>query len=273
MTIRIASVSYLNTAPLMTGLDRLGGLSVQPEVPARLIDTLEAGSADLALISAVDLARSAEPLTAVPVGMIGCAGPTLTVRVFSRVEPRQIRRIHADTDSHTSAVLAQVLVAEATGVVPELVPFDAPGEPAGDAEAVLLIGDKVVTSPPPEGFDHGFDLGEHWHALTGFPFVYAVWACRSADAGSEAVIAAADLLDRQRRRNRTRPDWIVTTKAGRAGWTDDLARHYLGGLLRYEVGPDERAGLQRFLTMAADLGLAPRWTPRWLGDQPGDPGA
>src|SRR5262249_20813210 len=143
---------------------------------------------DMGLVSLIDYARSPEPLILIPAGMIGCDGPTLTVRLFSAVEPRRIRQVHADTESHTSVALAKLVLAQQYGRGDvELVNFDARSLRAGDddknwPETLLLIGDKVVTdAPPAERYPHQVDLGEAWKALTGLPFVYAVWMCR-ADA-------------------------------------------------------------------------------------------
>src|SRR5262249_40517074 len=150
-------------------------------------------------------------------------GPTMTVRLFSSVPLERVEAIHADTDSHTSVILAQVLLHKLHGIRPRIIDFDArervavSGGPAAPAPAlsdwpatVLLIGDKVVTDHPPQGrYTHQLDLGEAWHQLTGLPFVYAIWMCRDADAASQRVAAAAALLDRQRRRNQMRLNWII----------------------------------------------------------------
>lgn len=285
--IPVGTVRYLNTAPLITGLDKARDLEMIRAVPANLApmlgseldpdlgdqaqDTLERAS--IAIVSVVDLAQSKTPLTAVPVGMIGCEGPTLTVRMFSRVPLDKVTTIHADTDSHTSVMLARLLVKDATGRLPDVADYDAreqavAKDPAGWPETVLLIGDKVVTDTVPAvRYPHQHDLGAWWNQITGLPFVYAVWACRSEDAGSEEIAHAAMILDRQRRRNRARLDHIVSAKASQAGWPDDLARRYLGELLRYEVGPREREAAQRFLDLAADNGLVPRHQITWAALQ------
>jgi hypothetical protein len=54
-------------------------------------------------------------LVMLPVGMIGCDGATLTVRVFSRVPMEKVREVHADTDSHTSVVLCRVVLEKLLG--------------------------------------------------------------------------------------------------------------------------------------------------------------
>ena len=83
--IRVGCVSYLNTVPLIEGLERCEGVELVRAVPSRLGAMLEAGEVDVALASLIDAARSRIPLAALPVGMIGCDGPTMTVRLFSNV--------------------------------------------------------------------------------------------------------------------------------------------------------------------------------------------
>lgn len=267
-TVRIGCVQYLNAVPLIEGLRTWKDGEVITAVPSRLIHMLMDKQVDVALASVIDAAvwsGSGTGAVLLPAGMIGCDGPTLTVRVFSRVEPSRITRVHVDTDSHTSRALCAVVLRRLTGRVVELVDFDArervaPASPSpiGEwPEAVLLIGDKVITDPPPAGvYPHQLDLGAAWKELTGLPFVYAVWMCRAGEEDSEAVRTAFVVLDRARRHNQTRMDWVVATHASKKHWPLDQAQNYLGRLLRYEVGEPEREAVEKFVRMAAELGLA-----------------
>lgn len=271
--IRVACVRYLNTVPLIEGLDKLRGLTLTPVVPAGIARMVASDEADIGLVSLVDAARANDPgLALLPVGMIGCDGPTLTVRVFSSVPMDQVRELHADTDSHTSVILAQLLFAKLHGIRPTVIDFDARERmPVGAQhsarstehsldeawpETLLLIGDKVVNdSPPAVRYPHQLDLGEAWHRLTGLPFVYAMWACRADRADSPEIRLGAQLLERQRCHNQTRIDWIVAKHAPEHRWPLDLAGKYLGSDLRFEVGPREREAAERFIAESAALGL------------------
>jgi predicted solute-binding protein len=136
-------------------------------------------------------------------------------------------------------------------------------------QTVLLIGDKVVTDHPPEGrYPYQLDLGEAWHNLTGLPFVYAMWMCREQDADSQHIATGAALLDRQRRRNTMRLDWIIDRRAPEARWPREQASKYLGSLLRYAVGDREREAVALFLSQSAALGLVSPRTPRWSKGEP-----
>ncbi|MCX5661589.1 MAG: menaquinone biosynthesis protein [Planctomycetota bacterium] len=263
---RIGCVSYLNAKPLIDGLDGLPDPVVRFDVPSRLLEELRTGGVDIALCPVIDYFRSPVPLEIVPVGGIGCRGPTLTVRLFSRVPLDQIRTIHADTDSHTSVALLRVLLAERLSLRPRIIDFDTreTAEAAAGAgvtpplEAMLLIGDKVVTdAPKPELYPHQIDLGESWHALTGLPFVFAVWMTR---AGTELGDLPA-LLESRRILNAGRIDEIVQRYAAVSRWQAVLAKHYLGTLMRYVVGDEELDAISRFAESAYRLGLIDELRP------------
>lgn len=265
-TTRIGCVSYINTRPLIDGLDALEGLELTRSVPSAMAGLLERDEADVALVSLIDAARSAVPLAVVPAGMIGCDGPTLTVRVYAQVPLERVTRLHADTDSHTSVALSRVLFRDRFGVDLEVIEYNArervPVRPGSDEcssewpEALLLIGDKVVTdSPPAVRYPWQMDLGEAWKEQTGLPFVYAVWMCRRDRVGDPRVSRAAMLLDRQRRHNQTRIDHIVTSRAPEHRWPEDLASRYVGGCLRFEFDGRSRAAAGAFLARCRALGL------------------
>lgn len=275
--IRIAAVRYLNTAPLIEGLDQLEGVKLMPTIPAAIAPMVMRNEADLGLASIVDAARSNGTLAILPVGMIGCDGPTLTVRIFSKAPMHEIDTLHTDTDSHTSVILARLLLAKQYDLHVEVARFDARERVLGSGlpihsetieeawpRSVLLIGDKVVTDHPPESrYPYQLDLGDAWKKLTGLPFVYAAWVCRAAEAMEPQIRTAAAILDRQLRHNQTRLDWIVSSRAREAHWPEPLARRYIGELLRYRLGPREREAVGVFLREARSLGLIERDGVEW----------
>jgi chorismate dehydratase len=263
---RIGCVSYVNTLPLIHGLDKLAGFELIPAVPAALLDQLVRGETDIALVPIVDFQRSSKPLQLIPAGMIGCDGPTYTVRLYSSCPPAEITTVHADIDSHTSVILMQILLREMHNVTPRIVPFNArertaEGKVIEWPDAVLMIGDKVVTdSPPSVRYPYQLDLGEAWRVMTDLPFVYAMWMCRDqlTDDQARRIGAAAATLDRQRRHNLQRIDQFIALAASPRGWPTDLARRYFTEMLRYAVGPREREAVDVFFDKAHQLGLLPR---------------
>jgi chorismate dehydratase len=272
--LKLGYVQYLNTLPLVEGLSQCADLAMHPAVPSKLADMLVSGQVDLALASLVDATRAASdtpaathtPLALVPCGMIGCDGPTLTVRLYSAVPWARVDRLHADTDSHTSVVLARLILDMVFGRRVELVDFDtrahanklASATNTDWPETLLEIGDKVVTDAPPDArYPHQLDLGAAWKDLTGLPFVYAMWMCRASEADSPSIAWGAQLLERQRRRNTARLDWLVSRASAQRRWPEELARHYVRDCLRYEVTPEARQGAERFIHEASRRGLLP----------------
>lgn len=254
-SIRLACVRYLNTAPLIHGLDRLQGLTLLPCAPADISGMVFRSEAELGLASIVDALRAPAETVLFPVGMIGCDGATLTVRVFSRVPLANVRVLAADRESHTSVVLARLIMKRSLGVSVDVTDYRE-GDPW--PEAVLLIGDKVIINHPPESlYPHQLDLGLAWKELTGLPFVYAMWMARAAAADDPRVVLAARLLDRQRRHNAGRMEWLVRTYAPKAGWPLETARRYLCDLLRYEVTRGAMDAVRVFGEMARAEGLLP----------------
>jgi chorismate dehydratase len=254
----VGCVGFLNAGPLIDGLE---GVSVRFDVPSRLTERLLRGETTVALCPVIDYHRSATPLELVPSGSIACAGPTLTVRLFSRRPLERLRSVHVDGDSHTSVALLRVLLAERLGRVPTLRPLD----PARDAEAeaVLLIGDKVVTNPPPAGrFPHQWDLGRMWAELTGLPFPFAMWMTRQ---GTE-LGDLPERLARTRRRNQHRIAALARAWAPHHGWSAAQAETYLGRMLRHDAGPDVRGGMERFAALAERHGVIESAQPLRLAE-------
>jgi chorismate dehydratase len=281
-SIRIGCVQYLNTLPLIEGLRTWRDVEIIPAVPSKLIGLLLDGHVDIALASVFDCATAPEPVTLIPAGMIGSSGPTLTVRLYAQTPLDQITQLSVDSDSHTSRALAEVLLYKLLERRVEVVDFAASTSPSPAhapvaptwPQALLLIGDKVVTAAPPSGlYPHQLDLGAAWKQLTGLPFVYATWMCRSFDAQSPKIHLAAAMLDRQRRHNATRLDWLVSARASEKHWPTDLAQTYVGTYLKYDLREPEREAITKFLSWSADLGLCPRTQPTWLNTNTSDANA
>jgi chorismate dehydratase len=224
-------------------------------VPSALLPLIESRTVSAALLSAVDYQLCRDDLLLVPAGMIGCNGPTLTVRIFSRVPIPDINTLHADIDSHTSVMLAQVILQKRYAVKPTLLPFDRTtlGDITHDGpDTLLLIGDKVVNAAPADAaYPHQLDLGEEWKLLTGLPFVFAMWMMRK-DHTSPAL---ARLLADAQQRGAEMTEQLLDRYATDRGWPRELARRYFTDYLRYRVTPQDREGLALFFQMAGELGI------------------
>lgn len=259
--IRIGAVSFLNTLPLIDGLSTLRDVDLKLSVPSLLLDSLLNGETDIALCSSIDYQRSPEPLVIIPAGVLACAGPTLTVRLYSTKPIETIEEVYCDTDSHTSIALMQILLAEKYNIKPHCIDYEARehvahNKPVPWPDAMLLIGDKVVTdSPPAVRYPHQLDLGELWHELTGLPFVFATWMAKRSNPLIDRLAILGAALDRQRRHNRMRLDQIIGKRAENRGWPADLAREYLKQRLTFDLDEHALAGLELFYDKSHRHGL------------------
>ena len=251
----LGAVSFFNTLPLIDGLERVNDLRILQDVPSRLINHLMSGETDISLCSVIDHQTSPQEIELVPVGLIGCDGVTDTVGLFSRCPIKEITQVACDTDSHTSVVLLQVILAQYFGIQPAIVPFNA-SEHNPIPDSVLLIGDKVIhQAPSVETHPHRIDLGEAWKMLTGLPFVFGAWFQRSGDDDRrEHANRIAILLDHCRRHNRERIDSIIAREAPLRGWNQEHARRYLCEYLRFSPTPERIEAIREFHRRALDIG-------------------
>lgn len=246
----VGAVSFLNTKPLIDGLDRRPGITLKLAVPAELPALLETDQADAVLVPTVDFGRNRPDWRIVSDGCIASDGQTMTVRIFSRVPPDRITTLHVDGDSHTSVVLAQVLWRRLYDRALPVQRIDARREPLDRCQAVLLIGDKVVSGPARQ-FGFEVDLGGAWKQLTGLPFVFAVWAGkRRSDLGQ-----LSQLLDAARDRGVARAAELARIHGPSNGWPVELAARYLTQYLSFALTPRYHKGLELFLDMAEKMDL------------------
>jgi chorismate dehydratase len=191
---------------------------------------------DAALIPAFALGD--EPGTRAVAGVaIGSDGPVRSVLLYCRRRPGEIRHWAPDPDSLSSNALVLILLAERYGLHPGTASRE-------EADAVLVIGDPALKGLG-GSWQEVLDLGEAWRALTGKPFVYAVWAIRE---GVDAP-GLPDLL-REAKRN-----GVAALAASGYGLLPPAELDYLRHAIRYDLGEREREGLDLFLGKARRLGL------------------
>jgi chorismate dehydratase len=253
--VRIGAVGYLNARPLTWALDRAPERwRMRYDLPSVCSGLLLAGEVDLGLVPSVDYLQSDDYRVVGGVG-IGSRGRIASVALYTRRPLGEIRRIALDTSSRTSVTLIRVLCRHHFGIDPAFVPH------GPDLAAMMRTGDAgLLIGDPAFDADHAalglrkIDLGEAWEAMTGLPFVYAAWTGRRGAVSAAAVEAlqAAQAAGVQ-------ATDVIAAEYGRGDASRTArAAAYLRDNVRYGLGPEEAAGLQRFLDYAADLGLAPR---------------
>jgi chorismate dehydratase len=255
--VRLGAVSYLNTKPLVEGLEARPDLfSVRFDVPAQCAALLHEGRIDVGLIPAVEYLRGDYRI--VPDIAIGSDGPVASVALFTKVPLGDIRTLALDISSRTSVALTRILCAVKWKIAPKLIANE-PNMRAmlARADAALVIGDLALDIDPVATGVTKVDLGSEWREFTELPFVYAMWS------GREGVVAAAHVAELQATRHRG--EAAVAQIAERVGGGDprrvERVQHYLRDNLKYALGEREIAGLRRFHQLAAEQGLVPGLRP------------
>ena len=254
---RIGAAPYLENLPLLAGLEQFSDVDLVQAPPSEMIEMLISRLVDVALLPSIDLQHAEESLVVIPAGCISSTGRTFTARVYSQVRPNEIGTLWADMASHSSLTLAKLLWAENYRRLLRVIPFDPVLEHAPhDAEAVLLIGDKVVADPP-LGFDWQLDLGAMWFELTGLPFTFNAWA--TVEEADHAAIYERLLAARMR--GLTRLEQIANRHGPLHGWPEDLALRQLSRHTRFEFTDDHRDGLEEFFDRAESFRIIDRARP------------
>jgi len=254
MPIRLGAVSYLNTRPLVHGLDgQPERFAVRFDVPSRCAELLSENKVDLGLIPSIEYAQNAD-YRIVPGVSIASTGPVASVALFSRRQPSEIGTIALDTSSRTSIALLKILCAQWFEIEPRYVPMEPDlAAMVKKCDAALVIGDNALFADHDALGLEKIDLGEEWVGMTGLPFVYAFWTGRPGAADSDAVTALLEARNRGVAATSTIAQHSFPNNPGRAS----IADRYLREHIKYDLGRPEEAGLRRFYELAAEIGIVP----------------
>ncbi|MGZ5254994.1 MAG: menaquinone biosynthetic enzyme MqnA/MqnD family protein [Flavitalea sp.] len=175
--IRVGAVSYLNTKPLLYGIERH---SVRKEIdlvtgyPAIVAQMLVDDEIDVGLVPVAATRRMKEWHIASDY-CIGTMGQVASVCLFSEVPMNEIKKVYLDYQSRTSVNLARILLDEYWNQ--NVIYIDAQGEDFRNeikgTTAGVVIGDRALEQRLRSTYI--YDLGEAWKNHTGLPFVFAAW--------------------------------------------------------------------------------------------------
>lgn len=252
--LRLGAVSYLNTKPLVYGLESMREtFEVRFDVPAVCATLVHEGTVDLGLIPAIEYIRGSQDYWIVPDVAIASDGDVASVAIFAKVPIGQVRSLAIDVSSRTSAALTRILCAKRWGIAPAF----APAAPDLDtmlatADAALVIGDPALEIDAAARGLLKYDLGGEWRALTGLPFVYAMWSGRE---GAASAAHCAALLAARKQGEANLPQIAQAVAAGDPA-LEARSLVYLRDNLKYGLGDREAAGLRRFLELGVEVGVA-----------------
>jgi chorismate dehydratase len=239
--IKVGAVSYLNTKPLLYGIehsDLVNEIELSVEYPAELARKLKGGQIDIALL----------PVAAIPgiensriVSNYGIAadGAVASVCIFSQVPMEKIETLYLDYQSRTSVRLAQLLLEKQWNKKVEY--KDAPEnfiDYINGKNAGVIIGDRALKQLT--NFEYIYDLSAAWKEMTGLPFVFAAWVTNKD--------LPEDFLKRFDDANASGLKNIDKVVAENSFPYYDLDKYYRENI-QYFLDDKKREGLELFLSM------------------------
>ncbi len=256
--IRVASVHYLNADPLTWGFEHGAvrrSVRLSRHAPSRIPDLLASGEVDVGLIPSIEYQR-VDGLELLPGMGVGSNRRARSVLLVSSRPMESIRSVALDGNSRTSAALLRIVLAHrrVTGVAFSEHP-PALRDMLADHDAALIIGDPALTCDT-SGL-RVWDLGAEWHAITGLPFVFAVWAKRTVTYLPEGAGPFLASL----REGLAHIDDISGAMATPLGLPARSLQEYLRVDLHYDLGEQEARAMDLFFRQARELGLVPGHRP------------
>jgi len=270
--LRVSVVRYLNTAPLVWGLehDPRKRYELSYATPAACAEALRTGRADVGILPSIEY-QTIPGLKLIPHVAIASERKVESVLLVSKGPARKARRVALDAGSRTSAALVKILFARHWKADPEYV------EAAPDlarmleqADAALLIGDPALRvalhGAHAEVSEisnlHIYDLAEEWWRLANLPFVFAVWAVRAERVRTPQ---AARTLTRDFQRSRddglAHLREIARAAAARLELPGGQLERYLQHSIQYRLDAPHCVGLESFYRLAHELRLIERARP------------
>jgi chorismate dehydratase len=250
--LRVGIVNFLNSKPLAWGFLKghhadLFAPSYHP--PAMVARMLGQGNLDVGLIPSIEVQRIPR-LRVLPDICVAARHEVRSVLLLSRCPPEEIRRVALDQNSRTSVALLRILLRERWNVDPEyLHERPDPERMLTEADAALIIGDPALKVDRDRYLVH--DLAGEWYALTGLPFVFAVWAVRPEVELPDLSFYFKSSL----RYGLSSLDTLVRESAAELNLESSDVREYLTENLSFFLRQDEIEGLEEFYRRAHHHGL------------------
>ncbi len=280
--LRISIVEYLNTAPLVWGFTDgplQGKYELEFTVPSQCAESLRRGTADVAIIPAVEYQRM-DHVVVLPGMAVAAKGPVRSILVIAKKPIELAKKIALDTSSRSSQALVRILCKERWGITPEFVP--AAPEPSvmlDEADAALLIGDPALrivvkmdelaarmasdgkccggdpSEQPVPGHEALFvyDVAHEWREMTGLPCVLALWVARRGAVTPEVL---ADFAA-SKEYGMARLPAIAEGAEAKLKMSADVLESYLRDNIDFSLDEENLSGLELYFRKCAELGLIP----------------
>jgi chorismate dehydratase len=245
--MRIAAIQYINTLPLIFGLQHRHDHDLILDTPSACFRKLIANEVDVALIPVLGTQMHTE-VCAIPDLGIASENQTESVFVYSKKPLSKIQTVAVDPASLTSVNLLKIILHQQYQNQPEFVTIDSAEihDRLKSCDAALVIGDAAIITNVP-GMNR-WDLASEWHAMTQLPFIFAVWASLRRLTSSEQEVFQQSYLEGQASQE------IVINQACKMLPVDrEFVKRYYNLDLHYQLTPNDYQGFSRYLALAADL--------------------
>jgi chorismate dehydratase len=252
MDIVLTAVSYINTWPMIYGLEQAETgkiFQLKKAVPSECARLLRSGKAHAGLVPAGSWPDYPDFKPITPFGI--CADGTVrTVLLVSEVPIEKIRRIQLDPDSRTSVALSQILAKKYWNITPEFIPVKDAITPCyiDGYSAAIVIGDKAFEFQ--NKLPYTYDLAAEWKAFTGLPFVFALWLA-SPSFPLDKEIALEKALSFGVKHTAESINLYSSGLKNKLEYED--LYHYLTVNIRYKRNEDYTKALNLFLSYLAEM--------------------
>jgi chorismate dehydratase len=238
---RIGAVSYLNTRPLLLGLEQsalMEEIELVKAYPAKIAQDLIDGTIDMGLVpvAVIPLLKEAHLVSNY---CIGAEGDVASVCIFSQLPMEQIEKVYLDYQSRTSVQLARILLQQCWKKEVEFIKAEEgyiqniKGTTAG-----VIIGDRALSART--NFPFIYDLAGAWKQYTGKPFVFATWI-----ANKPIPAEFMEAFDKANAFGLAHLNEVIAAIPA-AEQVYDLQTYYTQNI-SYSFTPEKKAGMKLFL--------------------------
>lgn len=241
-------------------------------LPSECADQLASGAADIGLVPIAALATT-PGLRILPGCTIASKGSVRSLLLVHRDTQRleSVRRVAADTASRTTIAYARILFHQWGNRDVAFLPMAADLDTMLEhADAAIVIGDPALMALEERAnrFERTGeelvyrDLAEEWHALTGLPFVSAVWGATAskATAWSRPLEESIGDFIHSRDRGLQNIDALAAEWVQRMALTEQSIRSYLTTNIHYVLDEECLEGMRGFFRMAAEAEVLPPYS-------------
>jgi chorismate dehydratase len=280
--LRIAAINFLNPAPLMWDFEHPpldSALAQRYQIdrmsPAECADRLASGQSDIGLVPIVSLAIN-PALRILPGCTIASKQRVRSLLLVHRAAQSlaALRSVAADTASRTTLAYARILFHRWGNPAVPFLPAAADLDAMLDhADSAILIGDPALLALEEQAnrFERTreplvyLDLAHEWHAITGLPFVSAVWsAAPQISAGAPGLdletweSITSDFIQ-SRIHGQQNIDALVAEWSNKLPISEETIRTYLTTNIHYVLDEECIEGMRAFFRIAAEHGILPEY--------------